>query len=82
MDPLGRPSRPERFRLPADHRTRRRSGHADDIQGTVLGASTTALGAGLPANMPVDAIAITPTAGDLYAATYGGGVYHYTVPAE
>ncbi len=52
------------------------------LKGTVLGASTTTLGAGLPVNVPVDAIAITPTAGDLYAATYGGGVYHYTVPAE
>jgi len=52
------------------------------LKGTVPGASTTTLGAGLPANVPVDAIAITPTAGDLYAATYGGGVYHYTVPAE
>ena len=31
MDPLGRPSRPERFRLPADRRARRRSGHAVDI---------------------------------------------------
>jgi photosystem II stability/assembly factor-like uncharacterized protein len=52
------------------------------LKGTVPGASTIALGAGLPANVPVKAIAITPTAGDLYAATYGGGVYHYTVPAE
>jgi hypothetical protein len=32
--------------------------------------------------VPVKAIAITPTAGDLYAATYGGGAYHYTVPPE
>lgn len=52
------------------------------LKGTVLGASTTTLGAGLPVNVPVDAIAITPSAGDLYAATYGGGVYHYTVPPE
>jgi hypothetical protein len=52
------------------------------LKDTVLGASTTTLGAGLPVNVPVDAIAITPTAGDLYAATYGGGVYHYTVPPE
>jgi hypothetical protein len=40
------------------------------------------LGAGLPVNVPVDAIVITPTAGDFYAATYVGGVFHYTVPAE
>ncbi len=52
------------------------------LKGTVPGASTTALGAGLLANVPVKTIAITPTAGDLYAATYGGGVYHYTVPPE
>jgi hypothetical protein len=51
------------------------------LQGTVPGTSTTALGAGLPVNVPVKAIAITPTAGDLYAAAYGG-FYHYTVPSE
>ena len=48
------------------------------VQGTQSGQQMVAMSLGLPPNLPVTALAITPTAGDLYAGT-NGGVYRYSL---
>ena len=48
------------------------------LVGTNSGAQMVAMDLGLPANLQVTAIAITPNASDLYIGSLGGGVYRYS----
>jgi photosystem II stability/assembly factor-like uncharacterized protein len=50
------------------------------LKGTNSGKQLAAMNAGLPVNVPIFALAITPTANILYAGTFGGGVYSFTNP--
>ena len=48
------------------------------LKGSNAGAQMVTMSAGLPPNLQVNALAITPSGSDLYAGTQGGGVYRYT----
>jgi hypothetical protein len=48
------------------------------LRATHSGGQMTAMNLGLPQNLPVTALAITPTASDLYVGSLGGGVYRFT----
>ena len=48
-------------------------------RGSNFGAQLTAMNLGLPLNLQVAALAITPNASDLYAGSQGGGVYRYSL---
>jgi hypothetical protein len=50
------------------------------LKGTNDGEKLTAMNAGLPLNVPIFALAMTPTANILYAGTFGAGVYSFTNP--
>lgn len=49
------------------------------LMGTNLGAHMVTMNAGLPPNLQVNALAITPSGSDLYAGAQGGGVYRFTL---
>jgi hypothetical protein len=52
------------------------------LAATNNGQKIAAMNAGMPPNLQVNALAVTPSGSDLYAGTQGGGVMRYTFGAQ